>query len=206
MTVKKILEFIHFSEKLKDELRHNWTAKDRQESVAEHTWMMSIMAILLAEKLEANVDISKVMKMVAIHDIAELGAGDVPAFMEKEKVEQEKIEAQFMKNLKSKYPELADEIIALWNEYNKLKTNEAKFVKALDKLEVRLQHNSSKISRWNDIEYPRSQYVAEKYCNYEPVLKEFNELIKKESRNKILKESNKKLSKVLKDAKKLKEP
>ena len=199
MKPEKILEFIHYVEALKDELRHSWTSKDRHESVAEHCWRMSIMAITLAPKLEKKIDLGKVLEMVAIHDLGEIVAGDVPAFDEKGKQEQQKIEKESMQKLKSQFPE----ITKLWEEAEELKTLEAKFVKALDKLEVRIQHNESKINRWNDIELPRSQYVADEWCEYDKFLKEFNNLVKKESEQKIKEESDKDFGEVLKEAEEL---
>jgi putative hydrolase of HD superfamily len=81
---------------------------------------------------------------------------------------------------------------------------EAKFVKALDKIEVRLQHNEAKIDTWSDIEYPRSMYVSDKYCDYDEFLKDFNGLIKEEAKNKIKKESDKNIDEILKQAEELK--
>ena len=191
MEKEEVIEFIHNIEKLKDELRHNWTSKDRKESVAEHSWRMSVMALLMEPKLKTKINLLKALKMISIHDLGEIEAGDVPAFMKKEKREQEKIEKESMGKLRKKYKDdVIDEIVALWEEYEERKTPESKFVKALDKLEVRIQHNESDIKRWNSIEFPRSQYVADKYCDYEPFLKEFNELVKKESKEKIRSEEH----------------
>ncbi len=205
MDKKKILEFIHYSEKLKDELRHNWTSKDRQESVAEHSWRLAVLAILFNKRLEKKLDIEKVLKMITIHDFGEIVAGDVPAYDKKGKQEQEKIEKQSMKKLNSLFNlKEVEEIIELWNEFEKLETLEAKFVKALDKIEVRIQHNESKMTRWNDIEFPRRQYVADKWCEYDNFLKDFNELVKKESEEKIKSESDKNFEKIKKQAEELK--
>src|SRR3989344_1214168 len=201
MDEKKILEFIHYSEALKNELRHNWTSKDRQESVAEHSWRMSLMAMLMTDRLKENLDISKILKLIIIHDLGEIIAGDVPAYDKKAKEIQEKIEKESMEKLKEKFDlKEVEEIVRLWREFEKQESLEAKFVKALDKLEVRIQHNESNMERWNDIEYPRSQYVADKYCDYDEFLKEFNKLVKKESKNKIQKESNKDFEKILEEA------
>ena len=201
MDEKKILEFIHYSEALKNELRHNWTSKNRQESVAEHSWRMSLMAMLMTDRLKENLDISKILKLIIIHDLGEIIAGDVPAYDKKAKEIQEKIEKESMEKLKEKFDlKEVEEIVRLWREFEKQESLEAKFVKALDKLEVRIQHNESNMERWNDIEYPRSQYVADKYCDYDEFLKEFNKLVKKESKNKIQKESNKDFEKILEEA------
>lgn len=71
MTLIQILQLLHEVEQLKKELRHSWLSDGRQESVAEHTWRMSLMAILLQEHLTQPIDMLKVMKMITIHDINE---------------------------------------------------------------------------------------------------------------------------------------
>lgn len=71
MTLIQILQLLHEVEQLKKELRHSWLSDGRQESVAEHTWRMSLMAMLLQSHLIQSVDMLKVMKMITIHDINE---------------------------------------------------------------------------------------------------------------------------------------
>lgn len=199
---RKILELIHHAEKLKFELRHSWLSNGRQESVAEHTWRMSIMALLMHSKLKKKVDMCKVMKIIAVHDLSEAEVGDVPAFMLKKREKQKILEKESMYMLKQKYKDKStDEIYKLWIEYEENKTLESKFVKALDKLDVRIQHNEAKMKTWNEIEFVRSQYAADEYCAYDPFLKKFNELIKKESKNKIINESKKDFKKIAKQAK-----
>lgn len=75
-----ILQVIALAEKLKYEMRHSWLSNGRQESVAEHTWRMSLMAILVEPYLDQKVNIEKLLKMVIIHDLVEAEAGDIPAF------------------------------------------------------------------------------------------------------------------------------
>ncbi|MEI7907595.1 MAG: HD domain-containing protein, partial [Bacteroidota bacterium] len=77
-SISEIYSFIHSAEKLKNELRHSFTSSGRQESVAEHCWRMSLMAVLLLPKLDQKVNFEKLMKMIVIHDIVEIEAGDTP--------------------------------------------------------------------------------------------------------------------------------
>ncbi len=77
---QKILEFLHFTEKLKRLTRHSWLSDGRQESVAEHTWRISIMFILVEPHLGIKVDSLKTLEMIVIHDIIEIIAGDIWAF------------------------------------------------------------------------------------------------------------------------------
>lgn len=75
-----ILQVIALAEKLKYEMRHSWLSNGRQESVAEHTWRMSLMAVLVQPYLDKTVQMEKLLKMVIIHDLVEAEAGDIPAF------------------------------------------------------------------------------------------------------------------------------
>ena len=149
----EIFEFLKVAEKLKTELRHSWTSNSgRQESVAEHTWMMALLAILLTDKLDTSIDRVKVLKMVIIHDLVEAIAGDVPAHeLSKRKDNQHINEKAAMKKLSLILRDkIGKDILHLWEEFEKWKTPEAKFVRALDKFEVILQHNVAGVKTWDE--------------------------------------------------------
>jgi putative hydrolases of HD superfamily len=204
MDIKAILQFLHEVEKLKVELRHSWLSNGRQESVAEHTWRVALMALLIAPNLTTKPDLLKVLKMALIHDLNEAYIGDVSAFA-KNHASHKDDEKKNMQSLMKKYQgSLMQEFCNLWEEYQNSETIEAKFVKALDKLEVRLQHNEANISTWEDIEFIRSQYAADKYCEFDEFIKELNEQIKKESAEKIINESDKNIGEIKQKAKKRK--
>ena len=73
---KNLLLFVHKLENLKNELRHSWTSKDRQESVAEHSWRTSFMILLLIPNLKYKINIKKALMMAIIHDLGEVNIGD----------------------------------------------------------------------------------------------------------------------------------
>lgn len=184
---KQILEFMHFSEKLKDVLRHSWTSGDRQESAAEHSWRMALLTMALAPKLDQKnkVNIEHVLKMVTIHDLVEVEAGDTPAQkvffdknLQKSEKENENNAILIIRDLAGEFGQM---IYDLWIEYSANQTNDAKFVKAIDKLEVRIQHNESKIERIDADEKPRAFFAADKYVEYDSYLKSFFEAVKDES-------------------------
>ena len=75
-----ILNILKLAEKLKFELRHSWLSNGRQESVAEHTWQMSLMAVLVYRHLEKPVNLEHTLKMIIVHDLVEAEAGDIPFF------------------------------------------------------------------------------------------------------------------------------
>lgn len=187
---EKIIEFLHFARKLKHELRHSWGADGRRESVAEHSWRIALMAMMLAPHLNKKIDLEKTLKMLIIHDIIEAESGDVPAqdyqysktaTKDKETKEKAAIE-HIRKQLNSK---TGDKIYALWNEFEERKTDEAKFAVAMDKMEIRLQHVEDPVDTWSDQERPRALFAADKYCDFDKAVKEFNELIKSKAKGKL---------------------
>lgn len=163
------------------------------------------MVILFASKLDQKVNIEKALKISVIHDLNEAYVWDVPAFASNHS-QQGKDEMDNIIKLKERFNSpLMDEIYDLWLDYENCHSIEAKLVKSLDKLEVRIQHNEAEISTWNDVEYPRSLFAADKYCDFDPFIKEFNELVKEESKIKITKESNKNIVDVEKEAEAMRE-
>ena len=91
MQPKELLEIMHLAERLKDTTRHCYTSKGRHESVAEHSWRISLMAYFLEDAFP-EADINKVIKMCIIHDLGEAFTGDIPSFY-KTKADEAKEEA-----------------------------------------------------------------------------------------------------------------
>ena len=79
MDAREFLDILHVAERLKDAPRHCTTSKGRTESVAEHSWRMSLMALLLRHEFP-ELDMDKVMSMCLIHDLGEAFTGDIPTF------------------------------------------------------------------------------------------------------------------------------
>lgn len=188
-SLPSIYAFIHEAERLKNELRHSYTSAGRQESVAEHCWRMSLMAIVLQPKLDKRVNVEKLLKMIVIHDIVEIRARDTPVpFMvgndalkkEKERREREAIEA-FRVALG---PDTGEEIHRLWEEFEARETYEAKVANALDKLEVQIQHNEADIATWIPVEYGLI-YSRRQYTAFDPALDELRLLIEQEAEAKL---------------------
>ncbi len=74
-----IVKVLKLDERLKFELRHSYTSSGRQESVAEHTWRMALMAVLIEPLLKQKVDTARLLKIIVIHDLVEAEAKDVSA-------------------------------------------------------------------------------------------------------------------------------
>lgn len=135
-----IEEFFKITTNLKKIPRRGWTTKlgiSSPESVADHTFSMSIIAMVLADL--QNLDTQKVLKMSLIHDIAESITGDlIPEEISKDK--KNELENKTIDKILSNLPEnLAKNYLTIWNEYNDNITNEAKLVHEVDKLEMVVQ-------------------------------------------------------------------
>jgi len=188
-TMSDIYSFIHSAEKLKNELRHSFTSSGRQESVAEHTWRMSLLAFLLLPKLDKQVNFEKLMKMIVIHDIVEIEAGDTPVpFMvgnDGLKKQKEVREQAAIVNVRTQLGDvIGEEIYQLWHEFENQETYEAKVANALDKLEVQIQHNEADIKTWIPVEYDLI-YSRRKYTMFDSALDELRKIIESESEKKL---------------------
>lgn len=192
--IKQLLQFFKECEKLKTELRHSWTSNiGRQESVAEHTWMMALLAITLHGKLSVKVDLLRSLKMIIIHDLVEVYAGDVPAFEKsKRKAKKHELEKSAFEKLLSNLPsdKLNKEFMGLWGEFEECETMEAKFAIALDKTEVILQHNAADISTWEQGDYDINPYYRDEKFNFDEFFRVFKDIVDTETMEKIEKEGD----------------
>ncbi|MEO8108576.1 MAG: HD domain-containing protein [Ginsengibacter sp.] len=187
--ITSILKVLALAERLKFELRHSYTSSGRQESVAEHTWRMSLMAVLIEPLLTQKVDTARLLKMIILHDLVEAEATDVSALdvlrnpeIKLAKIEKEK---QAIENLRSTLKDTnGQEIYDLFYEFEEKQTYESKVANALDKLEVQLQHNHADFSTWEEIEYDMS-YMMDKHVLFDPTLFELKNQIEKQAENKM---------------------
>ena len=135
-------EFFKTTINLKKIPRQGWKNKlgmTNPESVADHCFSMSVIAMVLSDL--QNLDTTKVLKMSLIHDLAESITGDLTTDKISKK-EKEKLENKTMKKIFNNLPDiLAEEYLSIWNEYQKRQTNEAVFLHEVDKLEMAFQAN-----------------------------------------------------------------
>lgn len=124
---------------------------DRPENDAEHSWHLAMMAIVLAGYSDTPVDVLKVMKMVLIHDIVEIDAGDTFIYDTVKNHKNTDEELAAAKRIFGLLPaRQAEELVALWLEFEEEQTNEAKFAKSLDRLEPLLQNVSNNGGTWKE--------------------------------------------------------
>jgi putative hydrolase of HD superfamily len=172
---QSIVSFMAFSEGLKKELRHSYLSDKRQESVAEHSWQMAMMALMSYPYLSKPVDITRVLKMIIVHDLAEAEVGDVSYLDQLATPSLKEIkmqhEMEVMEKVKLMLPSpISEEIYALWYEYEERITDEARFVKALDDLEVQVQHNLASFDTWEEKEFDLTFTKIDRNCGHDPFL------------------------------------
>ena len=134
--LKDAFTFYYKATQLKDMLRQGavqWNVdKDRLESIAEHTFGCMILAISLQSELNLRIDLGKTLEMLTIHELEELAIGDLTPL---DQIDKKTLNANnFVKDLKN-----GKKLMALTDEYNLSETQEAKFAKAVDKLECVLE-------------------------------------------------------------------
>ena len=160
MKPEQLLEILRVAEKLKCNTRHCYTSSGRPESVAEHSWQIALMAMLIAPEFP-EADMGKVIRMCLIHDLGEAFTGDIPAF-DKTAADTEKEDALFDRWVRTLPENTQQEFNTLLKEMNAMETQEAKIYKALDKMEALIQHDLSDISTWLPLEYDlQLRYGAE---------------------------------------------
>ncbi len=177
MDPKEYIEILKVAGKLKVNTRHNWTEPERKESVADHSYRMTLMAMLLTDEEEfANVDMNRVIRMCLIHDLGEAFTGDIPTFLKTDS--DAETEDRIFDNWVDSFSEpQRTEWIDLLKEMNALETTEAKIYKALDKLEAVISHNEADISTWLPLERELQYTYAVQQTEFSPYLTELRKIV-----------------------------
>lgn len=137
------------------------SADGRLENSGEHSWHVALMAVLMQEHANAPVDITRVMKMLLIHDVVEIDAGDTFVYDTAASREQEKKEQKAAQRLFGMLPiEQGDELLALWNEFEAAQTDDAKYAKALDRLIPMLLNYHNNGQSWIENNVTRDQALT----------------------------------------------
>ena len=141
--LERQIAFVREVDKLKTINRQTLlTDASRQENDAEHSWHLALMALVLGEYASSDaIELLHVIRMVLVHDLVEIDAGDTYCYDEagyKDKTQREITAAERIFNLLP--PDQATEVRALWDEFEASQTPEAKFANALDRLQP-LMHN-----------------------------------------------------------------
>lgn len=148
----KQVAFIHEIDKLKYiQRKTRLFNSDRSENDAEHSWHLAMMVIVLAEHSNEQLDILKVLRMVLIHDIVEIDAGDIFLYDQKRSHTNTEVERAAAERIFGMLPEdQSKELFEIWEEFEAGKTAEAKFARSMDRFEPLLQNISNNGGTWKE--------------------------------------------------------
>lgn len=187
--LQKQLSFIVEIDKVKNVMRRTLLIDgSRRENDAEHSWHLAIMALLLTEYADdKNFTLDKVLKMVILHDLVEIYAGDTFAFDVQGNLEKEEKEKKAADKLFGQLPEdQAKQFRKLWEEFDEVKTPEARYAAALDRLQPFIHNLCTDGHTWVQGKVTKEQVYKRSGLSMEvlPVLKpwmeeQINEAIKK---------------------------
>ena len=190
--LKRQLDFCLEIDKEKNIFRQtSLSGHGRKENDAEHAWHMSIMAYLLREYANEEVDIAKVMLMCLIHDVVEIDAGDTYAYDAENLKTQKEREDAAKQRIYSLLPEdQRDEMIALFDEFEAYETPESKFAHAMDNIQPLLLNHSNNGGDWKEHDVSAAQVYGRQNktrLGSETLFKAADEFIQEDIRNGNLK-------------------
>lgn len=153
MTASRIdnqIQFLNEIDKLKTINRATVLGDNsRRENSAEHSWHVALFALIFSEHANDDVDIFKVIKMLLIHDIVEIDAGDNPIFGNNDSRSVRTTEEKAAKRIFRLLPDdQAKEMLNIWNEFEEAETPSAKFAKSMDRFQAPNQNLMSGGGTW----------------------------------------------------------
>ena len=159
--LEKQLNFIREIDKEKQIFRQTYLSDaKRKENDAEHAWHMAVMAFLLKEYSNEEIDVLKTIQMILIHDVVEIDAGDTYAYDEAAKTTQREREEKAAARLFGLLPEdQGQEMLALWEEFEAGETKEAKFARTLDNFQPMMLNDATDGKAWVEHEVAVSKIL-----------------------------------------------
>ena len=180
-----VLDFLRAAEQLKVRTRSAYTSEGMKESVAEHSWRLCLMALVLRNEFP-DVDLARLIAICVVHDLGEAIGGDVPAPVQAERLARDPTahksaaEREDLLSLLSPLtPSARAQITALWDEYEAATTREARVAKALDKLETILQHTQG--ANPPDFDYRFNLGYGRAFTSGDAVIVRLRELLDEET-------------------------
>ncbi|MFL0994116.1 HD domain-containing protein [Vibrio parahaemolyticus] len=161
--LEKQLALLIELDKLKSVLRRTRvkSAEGRLENSGEHSWHVALMAVLMEEHANAPVDICRVMKMLLIHDVVEIDAGDAFVYDIAATKEQAEKEIKAAERLFGMLPiDQGQELLALWQEFEAAQSDDAKYAKALARLIPMLLNYHNNGQSWKENSVTREQALT----------------------------------------------
>jgi putative hydrolase of HD superfamily len=160
--LERQLAFLVEADKLKNVLRRTLlTDGSRQENSAEHSWHLALTAMVLEEYASAPVNMAKVLRMLIVHDVVEIDAGDTFAFDTAGNATKEERERNAADRIFGLLPEgHSAELRSLWEEFDEAATPEAHFANAVDRIQPFLQNRETRGGSWRIHNLSREQVLA----------------------------------------------
>jgi len=156
------IAFLNEADKLKSIVRATELCDNsRYENSAEHSWHLTLYALVLADQAGPDVDITRVIKMLILHDLVEIDAGDNPIFGEYDVAQMEAQEQIAADRIFGLLPnDLRDDLRATWEEFEASKTPSAQFAKSLDRFQPPMQNLQAGGGSWTDFNVTEEQIAA----------------------------------------------
>lgn len=170
----KDMEFIVELDKMKSIFRKtSIIGEDRHEDDAQHSWHISIMAMILSEYTNEEIDLLKVIKMLLTHDVVEIYAGDTFCYDEQGNIDKKEKEIAAAEKIFGILDhEKADELRSLWDEFEAMETPESLFANSMDRLQPMLSNYKNGGGTWKEFDVAKSDI----YKRIEPVKNSSDEL------------------------------
>ena len=176
-----ILHFLETIDQFKLIYRANYLSnQSRHENDAEHTWHMAMFALLLHKELGAEIDIEHTLKLILTHDLVEIYAGDTPAFDAAGHLDKAEREERAARSLFAQLPEdLRAQVYDWWNEFEACATPEARYARAVDKLQSFAQNVYSQGRNWREhgVTAEKSRVINSAAREFDPALTQAFELL-----------------------------
>lgn len=159
--ITQILDFIVETEKLKSVIRNTRpVGLERYENSAEHSWHVCLSALMLKDYANDPVDINRVIKMLLIHDLGEIDAGDTIIYAS-ETTENKRNEEAGLKRIVDLLPDRQGEAyLSLWHEFEAGETAESKYAKAIDRVPPLLHNLHGNGHSWEKHNIPKEKVFA----------------------------------------------
>ncbi|ROS05530.1 putative hydrolase of HD superfamily [Sinobacterium caligoides] len=158
------LEFLREIDKLKNVIRKTPLIDNyRKENSAEHSWHLAMYALILSDSSDQEIDINRVIRMLLIHDIVEIDAGDHPIHESTENENQEALEIEAANRIFGILPDSqGGDLIKLWREFEEGVSNDAAFAKSLDRMQPLIHNIETDGGTWAEANVTESQ-VNDRY-------------------------------------------
>jgi putative hydrolase of HD superfamily len=162
--LQKQVDFIHEIDKIKYiQRKTRLFNSDRTENDAEHSWHLALMALVLSEHSNEVIDLFKVIKMLLIHDLVEIDAGDIFLYDNVTSHKNTTAELAAARRIFGLLPQnQTEEFILIWEEFEAGETAESKFARAMDRFEPLLQNRSNKGGTWKEFDVPYNKVIEKK--------------------------------------------